>query len=874
MALTADVPQTKADDARPRKRMRKGTHSCLECKRRKVRCTFLPGDSTFCIECTQRGSLCVSQDQEDLHDELQSAGVKKNVRDRVGRLEAMVEQLLHKLDSRSPSIDEGPRGALLVVDDVTGAPLTPSTTPSDSPLDFSGSVEAAPLLSLFDNAIGVPDARPPWMTRRQRPVGLAALRWVESGVWVPRATKAACVPWCSFAEKIATPSPTSRGIGDARRKITASETQCPSRRKALESMLTAEQLRRDESESSDSSGHEEVDPLSDLPGSLLQTVLGNPKDKHAGVRQALLSILPPQRTMTIIFRDGGDWWNVWKEICPLVSTDEQAWSLPQFASAAFRKSDPVSVAHVILCLAISVQQLPVGYDQADLQLPVPAEQVLQHYVSAVHRLVTSDDDLVASMDGLDCLLLQGKCHVNLGQPRRAWLIGRRAATLAMLLGLHRHAGELGGASAAAAAATSLATRRAQTLWLSIYQVDRYMSLLLGLPYYISDRHMGAIPAEGTLAELDYSLYCWKELSVLSGQIVDLLHDAARTPVAVDHIDRRLLRLVQRAPAGWWMTGSSASASTAPMPLPEFFKRIVVQFAFYHVRQVLHVRAVTQDGQAPGRQVCLSSAREVIRCYHFLRGDPLTRSHICRVVDFQAFTAVVLLLLNLLSFPPAPGPAEAGAESESRRRQQQRDADDWALVEDMIRLMRSASAETCGLVAVQALRVLEFLTAARNRGPEIWGGQSVKLVIPYFGTIQIAPGAQLRRMAGSDLLTAPNTMVAEEEEAAAEEEEDVRKQRSAPPPPLVRADARPTPMPMPMPMPIPMLAPEPAVEDPIISFRTLLDPMMPSDPMPLLWSSAAPAAPATVLPDDGLLNAMADFETDQAWNWFWNDAAVQ
>lgn len=47
-----------------RRRVRKGTHSCWECKRRKMKCIFDPLTNaiTTCNGCRRRGSQCVSQE--------------------------------------------------------------------------------------------------------------------------------------------------------------------------------------------------------------------------------------------------------------------------------------------------------------------------------------------------------------------------------------------------------------------------------------------------------------------------------------------------------------------------------------------------------------------------------------------------------------------------------------------------------------------------------------------------------------------------------------------------------------------------------------------------------------------------------------------
>ncbi|KAJ5208756.1 Zn2/Cys6 DNA-binding protein [Penicillium cf. viridicatum] len=45
-----------------RQKLRKGTHSCWECKRRKMKCVFDPLGNTICKPCQIRGSKCVRQE--------------------------------------------------------------------------------------------------------------------------------------------------------------------------------------------------------------------------------------------------------------------------------------------------------------------------------------------------------------------------------------------------------------------------------------------------------------------------------------------------------------------------------------------------------------------------------------------------------------------------------------------------------------------------------------------------------------------------------------------------------------------------------------------------------------------------------------------
>lgn len=80
-AETANAPK--------KRKVRKGTLSCWECKRRKIRCTFAALTDTICDGCRSRQTRCISQ---EFHDEV--ALPSKKV-DRLSRVESLVEQLFN-----------------------------------------------------------------------------------------------------------------------------------------------------------------------------------------------------------------------------------------------------------------------------------------------------------------------------------------------------------------------------------------------------------------------------------------------------------------------------------------------------------------------------------------------------------------------------------------------------------------------------------------------------------------------------------------------------------------------------------------------------------------------------------------------------------
>lgn len=70
-----------------RRKLRKGTNSCWECKRRKIRCTFANPNDSICDSCRSRGTGCISQAFQN------NAEVVTNNSARLNRIEAAIAQL-------------------------------------------------------------------------------------------------------------------------------------------------------------------------------------------------------------------------------------------------------------------------------------------------------------------------------------------------------------------------------------------------------------------------------------------------------------------------------------------------------------------------------------------------------------------------------------------------------------------------------------------------------------------------------------------------------------------------------------------------------------------------------------------------------------
>ncbi|KAJ5578160.1 uncharacterized protein N7459_007124 [Penicillium hispanicum] len=131
----------------PRKKMRKGTKSCTECRRRKIRCTFDSDRPDACTECHLRGSTCIDQEHgsEDLNSTLglHQAEQRYSLRERVAHLENVVQDLVKRLDQVTATSSPSSNAPV--------ANLSPASIESDRLGPSSNRIENAPVMQLFDN---------------------------------------------------------------------------------------------------------------------------------------------------------------------------------------------------------------------------------------------------------------------------------------------------------------------------------------------------------------------------------------------------------------------------------------------------------------------------------------------------------------------------------------------------------------------------------------------------------------------------------------------------------------------------------------------------------------------------------------------------
>lgn len=383
------------------------------------------------------------------------------------------------------------------------------------------------------------------------------------------------------------------------------------------------------------------------------------------------------------------------------------------------------IAKALLWVAICLQQLPRGFDIDSLELGCSPKGLIAKCINIV-TLSISSETLVTNIDGLECLVLQGVFYNNDGKLRSAWLSYRRALNVAQIIGLHRLAPE--------AAQDSESASRARYVWNHIIYADRYLSLMLGMYHGIMDVALDSQRGLSEKPNTSMDLLCR-----IAGSIIERNQTFTTvTPSMVrmtQTIDSELLSIDPPLVAD----DSTIPSSGKSVERAQGYNKLMTQLWRYQLLAWLHLPLLLESGTQRrydySRQSCLEASRHMITCYTSIRR--LTAdSFCCKSLDFQAFTAAVTLMINLLGPKGRP----------------QSSSDDWLAVEGVMAILEKlAEGQPPDKVATRGLIVLQTLKdVARGNKPiriaareglstEDKESCRIKVEIPYFGTISLDCG---------------------------------------------------------------------------------------------------------------------------------------
>ena len=136
---------------------------------------------------------------------------------------------------------------------------------------------------------------------------------------------------------------------------------------------------------------------------------------------------------------------------------------------------PVLVARHMLQLAVFLQHVHPDLHEELKSLSESPRAMMERLADLAINLVTTKDELLGSIEALECVMIESMYQANIGSLRRSWVANRRAMGIAQLMGLDRPDNR-----------TQFQLLDPNTrchpklMWLRIVFLDRQLCLLLGL----------------------------------------------------------------------------------------------------------------------------------------------------------------------------------------------------------------------------------------------------------------------------------------------------------------------------------------------------------------------------------------------------------
>lgn len=454
--------------------------------------------------------------------------------------------------------------------------------------------------------------------------------------------------------------------------------------------------------------------------------------KAQEVRTALLSLLPPQHDIGAILKCSTMWWSVWENNFPEVC-DECRRSLRTGDSHCEAPMAPAEVAKMLVLLSIIVSQLPVEFNYASLRFPFDPHGFSVRCISEVERLIIHDDYFAATLPGIECQAILSKYYLNEGRPRKAWLVGRRAIEFGQLAGMHLST------SKAPRSGDILFARRLQ-IWCQLVSHDRFISLILGLPYSVSDGSyfpQAEMCLQSPKSVTDNFVL---RLGIMAGKIVDRNQNSEQPSSSLTlSLEHDLEDMVKKTPAEWWETSSACRSGTDD----GIHERNMIQFTYYMLRVLLYLPFIMKSSTDPKFEhyhaAAVEAAQNGLERYKTLR--TATKPFLCKVCDFFAFMMTMLLAIHQLGCSMEPG----GSTQEQENHH-------WGLVVEVATILRQVGTESNGAVAAESANVLDEICSCRgyqtSQGHAL--DQTCKITVPYFGTITVGPGKKLSDNYNADM----------------------------------------------------------------------------------------------------------------------------
>jgi hypothetical protein len=394
-----------------------------------------------------------------------------------------------------------------------------------------------------------------------------------------------------------------------------------------------------------------------------------------------------------------------------VGRDQQSYALDMQAVARERS---IIVARTLLHLAICINSLPPEFDSSRLSSMWNLDETMQNYVTTVTLLVTSSDEQMMTLHGLETLMLLALYHMNSASLRQSWLVVRRGLNLAHLMGFQRIITQED------TYPPIPAISNAKAIWRNFVDLDRYLCLHLRLPFGADDY---PVP-ENT----DSHLIHRSKINAITREVANLDRDISpQAYSAALALDEKLESSTREMPKEFWEVPNIPATARSPESSAAL-ERLMVQMWHFETKIFIHLpyllRAPLDSRYDYSKVTALQASRNVLMRWFALRNASITQA-CCRFAEIGVFIAAITLTLDIV--------IELGTREKSEVKKTK--GTDFAMICRLIGEMEKlANASPREKIAARSAVVLKkiLLSLDPSKHPS---GKS-RHTIPFFGTVEL------------------------------------------------------------------------------------------------------------------------------------------
>ncbi|KAJ4367258.1 hypothetical protein N0V83_006839 [Neocucurbitaria cava] len=375
-------------------------------------------------------------------------------------------------------------------------------------------------------------------------------------------------------------------------------------------------------------------------------------DQYTGVARELVAVWPSKDDLRLIF-DLPVRLSTHLHMRPCTSPaaviSEELPSAQSMLQLPPPNSHPVLFARKLLILgsllqgALSSSHIPETQRQH-------YEGIMSDAVGTAVRLVTTNDDLITYVEGIECIMMEAMIHNYASRLHQTWRTLRRATTVAQILGLHRNS-EL--PSTRFLDPKTRTDFDAENICFHLVSMDRYTSMVLGLP------HSSGLPYASTMVQLAAFQPLERMARLQCNIAARILSRDTEDHTSMHDIDVLLLHAAAEMPHQWWLVPDLDYLRSHEPDPTKTIARFNYQFSHYHLLLRLHLpyllRSSSHTDHTPSKITALTASREILARFIAFRTWNSGQSY-CRGMDFLAFVATIVLCvahIDSQSIPETP-----------------------------------------------------------------------------------------------------------------------------------------------------------------------------------------------------------------------------